>query len=112
MFRAIYHAKTNLGHILSVRLLVVLLTFLIMNYLATFVLWAFVGDGAYPRSWDKWLELTYGLSATVLLYPILFYRIYVNYKRGKLPRAKSYVFALPIIPIASAILFHVQIPIM
>ena len=77
-----------------------------------FVLWDFVGDGVYPRSWDKWLELSYGLSAIALLYPILFYRIRVNYKRGKLPRAKSYLFALPIILISSAILFHLQIPIM
>lgn len=81
-----------------------LLTFLIMNYAVVYIIWGFVGDGVYPASWDKWINLGYSLSAIVVLYPIICFRMLANCRLRRLERAKSYLIALPVVLIIAALL--------
>ncbi|HVU95311.1 MAG TPA: hypothetical protein VHE34_08810 [Puia sp.] len=104
MFKSIVNAKTDIGHLLAVALLAVVLTYFIMNILMVFVLWGFVGDGNYPASLDKWLNLAYSLSAIVLICPIFYYLMKVNYMRGRLSKAKTYLVAALIVLLCTTLL--------
>lgn len=102
MFKEIYYARLNPIHLLVINGLSFFLTYLLMRYIVTVIIWAtIVGDGVYPDSWDLWLELGLTLSPIVALYPFLYYRMDLNRRVADLPRAKSYLFAFLTVLIGS-----------
>jgi hypothetical protein len=80
-----------------------------MNYVILFILWGFVGDGAYPKSWNLWINATYLVSPIIFLYPVIFYLLRENYNNGKWPEAKSYLIAAFVILVCSGIIGYRQL---
>ena len=109
MLKAIFRSRINIVHLLIINIVSILLTYLIMNYVIVFLIWGFVGDGIYPKSWDFWINVTYFLSAIIFLYPVIFYLLRKNYKNGKRSEAKSYLIAFFAILICSGIFSYRQL---
>jgi hypothetical protein len=84
MLKAIFQSQVNIVHLLIVNIVAILLTYFIMNYVIIFIVWAYVGDGMYPKSWDFWINASLLLSAIIFLYPVVFYPPRKNYKKGKM----------------------------
>ena len=80
------------------------MTFFIMNYVIIFIIWGFAGDGAYPKTWDIYINILYILSAIIFLFPIIWFRIYVNYKKGNLTKVKDYLIVCVIVIVVSTFL--------
>ena len=50
MINKLLHSKLNVSHLIIMSLLFGISTYIIMNYLIIFLIWGYVGDGAYPKS--------------------------------------------------------------
>lgn len=97
--------KANIVHLVITLILSLGLTFIIMRYIAIILIWFYVGDGAYPKSLETYLNISYGLSATIFLFPVLIYRIRANYKKENFSKVINYCLAGVFIIILSILLY-------
>lgn len=81
-------------------------TYIIMSYLIIFLIWGYVGDGAYPRSWNTYINIIYACSALIFLSPIVYYRIKINYKKGDFSKEKNYIIVFLIVLLMSGIIAY------
>lgn len=105
----IVNARINIKHLLIVGLLAGVLTYLIMNYIIIFLIWGLVGDGSYPSKWDAYINIIYVLSAIIFLFPVIYFRIRINYKKGNLSKVKDYLIICFLIILISALISYNQL---
>ena len=98
-------SKLNFKHLIIRLILFGGLTYVIMRFIIVFFIWGYVGDGEYPKSWDVWINATYGLSAIIFLFPFLIFRIVVNYKRKIAQKVNDYFIVGLFVIIMSVLLY-------
>jgi hypothetical protein len=75
-----------------------------MWYLAIIVIWFIVGDGAYPKEWDGYINLFYVLSAIIFLFPVILVKMIINYRKKIFYKVKSYLIVSIVIVVESVVL--------
>ena len=105
MLRTIFQSRINVKHLSAVTAISIILTYIILNYLAMGMLWA-VNDGMDVGDWFRCLYIGYFFSAIIILYPLILYRMWANYKKGRLPEAKSFLIALIVVLIIDLLLTY------
>ena len=96
----------DIKHLLIRSILFVGLTYILMRYVMVFAIWSYVGDGVYPKSWDFYINIIYGLSAIILLLPILIYRIIANYKKRCMSKVNDYLIVCGAVIITTILIYH------
>ena len=82
--------KVNIKHLAIMLILFLGLTYLIMQYIIVLLIWSYVGDGVYPKSWDFYINIIYSLSAIAFLFPVLIYRTKKNKKLKNTEKVNDY----------------------
>lgn len=106
MLNTILRSKIDTKHLIFRSIAFGVLTFLIMRYLIIFLIWGFVGEGAYPRIWDTYINIFYALSGIIFLYPVIFFRIRINYMKRNFSKAKDYLIICFIVILISVIISY------
>jgi len=98
----------DIKHLLINSILFIGLAYVIMKYLMLFAIWAYIGDGAYPKNWDFYITLIYSFSAIALLFPFLIYRIILNYRKGHIAKMNDYIIVCAEIIITSICIYNLS----
>lgn len=102
MFKNIFSSKTAFWHLIGTSILFALATCVIMYATIYVVLGLYFEEGHYPEKWSHYIKLTYLLSAIIILFPVIFFRLIRNYKKGEFSKTKNYLYVMIIVVLVTA----------
>jgi hypothetical protein len=111
MFEKLSNIDTDIYHLTTRLIAFALLTFAIYYLVTPLVFWAIFGEGATSTQVAN-LTITkvcWTLSATLILFPIMGQRFLANYKKGRLSKAKDYLYVAAFVLMLSGLITYLQI---